>query len=131
MIIPDFRLLHPDSRSVLVKIVGCWRPDYLRKKFERLRKSGRSEVILAVSKLLNLEKAGVNVADFGQWVIFFKGVLDPKVVLKLADALTRGTAPVETSRPVTDKTRKTKPERDRPLPEHQTGHSGAESSSGS
>ncbi|MGY2896920.1 DUF790 family protein [Deinococcus sp. UYEF24] len=87
VIIPDFRLLHPDGRSVLVEIVGYWRPDYLRKKFDLLRKSGRTDVILAVSERLNLEKAGVNVADFGARVIFFKGVLDPKVVLELAERL--------------------------------------------
>ncbi|WP_407571771.1 DUF790 family protein [Deinococcus altitudinis] len=90
VIIPDFRLLHPDGRSVLVEIVGYWRPDYLRKKFDLLRKSGRTDVILAVSERLNLEKAGVNVADFGQRVIFFKGVLDPKVVLELAERLIEG-----------------------------------------
>ncbi|MGY2896142.1 DUF790 family protein [Deinococcus sp. UYEF24] len=90
VIIPDFRLLHPDGRSVLVEIVGYWKPDYLRKKFDLLRKSGRTDVILAVSERLNLEKAGVNVADFGARVIFFKGVLDPKVVLELAERLIKG-----------------------------------------
>ena len=90
VIIPDFRLLHPDGRSVLVEIVGYWRPDYLRKKFDLLRKSGRTDVILAVSERLNLEKAGVNVADFGKRVIFFKGILNPKLVLELAEQLLQG-----------------------------------------
>ena len=36
-IIPDFRLAHPDGRSVLLEIVGFWRPEYLRKKFALLR----------------------------------------------------------------------------------------------
>ena len=90
VVIPDFRLLHPDGRSVLVEIVGYWRPDYLRKKFGLLRRSGRTDVILAVSERLNLEKAGVDVADFGERVIFFKGVLDPKVVLELAGRLIGG-----------------------------------------
>ena len=84
VIIPDFRLLHPDGRSVLVEIVGYWRPEYLKKKFELLRKSGRTDVIVAVSERLNLEKAGVKTTDFGERVIFFKGVLNPKVVLELA-----------------------------------------------
>jgi uncharacterized protein len=90
VIIPDFRLLHPDGRSVLVEIVGYWRPDYLRKKFDLLRKSGRTDVIVAVSERLNLEKAGVRLADFGERVIVFKGVLDPRTVLALAEQLAAG-----------------------------------------
>ena len=87
VIIPDFRLLHEDGRSVLVEIVGYWRPEYLRKKFELLRKSGRKDVIVAVSERLNLEKAGVKTTDFGERVLFFKGVLNPKTVLELAEAM--------------------------------------------
>ena len=87
VIIPDFRLLHADGRSVLVEIVGYWRPEYLKKKFDLLRKSGRTDVVVAVSERLNLEKAGVKTTDFGERVIFFKGVLNPKTVLELAERL--------------------------------------------
>ena len=87
VIIPDFRLLHEDGRSVLVEIVGYWRPEYLRKKFDLLRKSGRTDVIVAVSERLNLEKAGVKTTDFGERVLFFKGVLNPKIVLELAETV--------------------------------------------
>lgn len=93
VIIPDFRLLHGSGASVLVEIVGYWRPEYLRKKFELLRKSGRTDVIVAVSERLNLEKAGVNPADFGERVLFFKGVLNPKTVLDLAERMIRGAPP--------------------------------------
>ena len=87
VIIPDFRLVHADGRSVLVEIVGYWRPDYLTKKFDRLKKSGRSDVIVAVSERLNLDKAGVKLDDLGEQLISFKGVLDPKRVLELAEQL--------------------------------------------
>ena len=89
VIIPDFRLVDQGGRSVLLEIVGYWRPEYLKKKFELLRKSGRSDVIVAVSERLNLEKAGVKTADFGERVMFFKGVLNPKKVLELAEGLAR------------------------------------------
>jgi predicted nuclease of restriction endonuclease-like RecB superfamily len=89
VIIPDFRLVHPDGRSVLVEIVGYWRPEYLRKKFDLLRKSGRTDVIVAVSERLNLEKAGVKTTDFGERVIFFKGILNPKVILELAETVAK------------------------------------------
>ena len=32
VMVPDFRLVHPDGRSCLLEIVGYWRPEYLRKK---------------------------------------------------------------------------------------------------
>ncbi|UQN09710.1 DUF790 family protein [Deinococcus sp. QL22] len=90
VIIPDFRLKHPDGRSVLVEIVGYWRPEYLRKKFELLRKSGRIDVIVCVSERLNLDKAGVNITDFGDRIVWFKGVLNPKEVLERAEAGVNG-----------------------------------------
>ena len=85
VILPDFRLEHEDGRSVLVEIVGYWRPEYLRRKFDLLRKSGRTDVIVCVSERLNLEKAGVDPSDFGDRVVWFKGVLNPKEVLALAE----------------------------------------------
>lgn len=90
VILPDFRLVHEDGRSVLVEIVGYWRPDYLRKKFELLRKSGRTDLIVCISERLNLEKAGVNPEDFGQRVVWFKGVLNPKDVLAIAERFADG-----------------------------------------
>lgn len=88
VILPDFRLVN-GTRSVLVEIVGYWRPEYLRKKFDLLRKSGRQDVIVCVSERLNLEKAGVNPADFGDQVVWFKGVLNPKDVLERAEQYAR------------------------------------------
>lgn len=87
VILPDFRLEHADGRSVLVEIVGYWRPDYLRKKFSSLRQSGREDVIVCVSERLNLDKAGVNIADFGERIVWFKGILNPKDVLSRAEQI--------------------------------------------
>ena len=84
VILPDFRLVD-GQRSVLVEIVGYWRPEYLRKKFELLRKAGRTDVIVCVSERLNLEKAGVDPSDFGDRVVWFKGVLHPREVLAIAE----------------------------------------------
>ena len=89
VIIPDFRLVHPDGRSVLLEIVGYWRPEYLVKKVERLKKSGRRDVIVAVSERLNLAKAGVTLGELGERAIFFKGVLKPEIVLAMAERVGR------------------------------------------
>jgi uncharacterized protein len=87
VMIPDFRLIHPDGRSVLLEIVGYWRPEYLRKKFSQVRQSGCSNLILAISERLNLEKAGVKVADTPAHIVWFKDKLSPKAVLSVLEDL--------------------------------------------
>ncbi len=81
VMIPDFRLVHPDGRTYLLEIVGYWRPEYLRKKFSQVRQSGCDNLILAVSNRLNLEKAGVKIDQTPAKVIWFKDKLQPKAVL--------------------------------------------------
>ncbi len=85
VMIPDFRLVHPDGRDYILEIVGYWRPEYLQKKFAQVRKSGCTNLILAISERLNLEKAGVKVADLPCEVIWFKDKLLPKSVLDILD----------------------------------------------
>lgn len=87
VMIPDFRLVHPDGRSLLFEIVGYWRPEYLRKKFAQIKKSECKNLILAVSERLNLEKAGVNVRDISVPIIWFKDKLLPKQVLAIIDEI--------------------------------------------
>ena len=77
---------------MLVEIVGYWRPEYLRKKFELLRKSGRRDVIVCVSERLNLDRAGVDPSDFDERLVWFKGVLPPKDVLGVAERMLGGEA---------------------------------------
>ncbi len=87
VMIPDFRLIHPDGRTVLLEIVGYWRPDYLKKKFSQVRQAQRDDLILAVSERLNLEKAGVKLGDASAKVVWFKDQLLPKAVLAVLDAM--------------------------------------------
>ena len=81
VMIPDFRLVHPDGRVFLLEIVGYWRPEYLRKKFAQVRRANRSDLILAISERLNLEKAGVNTQNLPAPVVWFKQKLNPKAIL--------------------------------------------------
>lgn len=81
VMIPDFRLVHPDGRTFLLEIVGYWRPEYLQKKFYQVRQSGCDNLILAISERLNLEKAGVKVSDTPARIVWFKDKLLPKAVL--------------------------------------------------
>jgi uncharacterized protein len=86
VMIPDFRLVHPDGRSYLLEIVGYWRPEYLQKKFAQVRKAGATNLILAISERLNLDNAGVKVNDLPCHVIWFKDRLLPKTVLDVLSA---------------------------------------------
>lgn len=81
VMIPDFRLVHPDGRSYLLEIVGYWRPEYLRKKFSQVRRSGCQNLILAISERLNLDKAGVKLENVPARIIWFKDKLLPKTVM--------------------------------------------------
>jgi hypothetical protein len=85
VMIPDFRLVHPDGRTFLLEIVGYWRPEYLKKKFSQVRQSGRDDLILAVSERLNLEKAGVRITDTPARIIWFKDQLLPKAILEVLE----------------------------------------------
>ena len=82
VMIPDFRLVHPDGRNYLLEIVGYWRPEYLRKKFYQVQQANCENLILAISERLNLEKAGVNFNDTPALTIWFKDKLLPKAVLQ-------------------------------------------------
>ncbi len=81
VMIPDFRLVHPDGQTFLLEIVGYWRPEYLKKKFAQVRQSGREDLILAISERLNLEKAGVDFRQTPARLVWFKDQLLPKAVL--------------------------------------------------
>jgi predicted nuclease of restriction endonuclease-like RecB superfamily len=85
VMIPDFRLLHPDGRVFLLEIVGYWRPAYLRKKFAQVRRANRDDLILAISERLNLERAGVKLNDLPDRVVWFKDRLLPKSVLQVLE----------------------------------------------
>lgn len=85
VMIPDFRLVHPDGRTHLLEIVGYWRPEYLRKKFAQVKKSGRTDIVLAISERLNLEKAGVKFDQLPVPIVWFKDKLAPKAVLAVLE----------------------------------------------
>jgi uncharacterized protein len=85
VMIPDFRLIHPDGRDFLLEIIGFWHPEYLKKKFYQVCRADVDNLILAVSERLNLEKAGVKFTETPARVVWFKDKLSPKSVLDLLD----------------------------------------------
>lgn len=87
VMIPDFRLVHPDGRDYLLEIVGYWRPEYLQRKFSQVRRAQCPNLILAVSERLNLAKAKVNLNNVPATLIWFKDKLSPKAVLSTLEEL--------------------------------------------
>ncbi|MDF5719377.1 MAG: DUF790 family protein [Rhizonema sp. PD37] len=85
VMIPDFRLVHPDGRTFLLEIVGYWRPEYLQKKFSQVRRAECDNLILAISERLNLENAGVKMNDVPARIVWFKDKLLPKAVLAILE----------------------------------------------
>jgi predicted nuclease of restriction endonuclease-like RecB superfamily len=83
--LPDFALRHPDGRTVYVEIVGFWHPDYLKRKFEKVRRAGLPNLILAVSEQLKVGEGDLE--SLPGPVVFFKGKLDPGRVLEVAEGL--------------------------------------------
>ena len=51
-----------------------------------MQKSGRDDLVLAVSERLNLAGAGVDVTKTPAKVIWFKGKIEPKEVLAVVEA---------------------------------------------
>lgn len=82
VMIPDFRLAHPDGRAYLLEIVGYWRPEYLRKKMWQVEHAHRDDLILAVSDKLNLENAGVELPASKVKIIRYRDKLSAKAVLE-------------------------------------------------
>ncbi len=82
--VPDFAFCHPEGRVVYLEIIGFWHPDYLRRKLDKLRRAAMSNLIIAVSERLNVGADDFR-AILGS-VIFFKGKLEPKAVLKVLES---------------------------------------------
>ncbi|MEM1169273.1 MAG: DUF790 family protein [Cyanobacteria bacterium P01_H01_bin.35] len=87
VMIPDFRLVHPNGESYLLEIIGYWRPEYLKKKFSQVRSAECDNLILAISERLNLEKAGVKIKDVPVPIVWFKDKLLPKSVLEILNSI--------------------------------------------
>ena len=81
VMIPDFTFRHPDGRTALLEIMGYWRPEYLRRKLDKLRQAQRKDLIVAVSANLNVSED--DFLDVPGGVFFFKNKVQPRDVIDL------------------------------------------------
>ncbi len=86
VMIPDFAFRHADGRTALVEIMGYWRPEYLRRKLEKLRRAQRKDLIVAVSQDLNVSED--DFADVPGGVFFFKNRVQPQDVIRQLEMVT-------------------------------------------
>lgn len=85
VMIPDFTFRHPDGRTALLEIMGYWRPEYLRRKLEKLRQAQRRDLLVAVSSNLNVSEDDFKNVPGG--VFFFRNKVQPKDVIHLLDQI--------------------------------------------
>jgi predicted nuclease of restriction endonuclease-like RecB superfamily len=71
VMIPDFSFTHrKDGRRALLEIVGFWHPDYLRRKLQKVRRAGRSDLILLVYQSANVAEGEFEAASAGEVLTF-------------------------------------------------------------
>jgi predicted nuclease of restriction endonuclease-like RecB superfamily len=86
VMIPDFSVTHTrDGRRCLIEIVGYWHPDYLRRKVEKARAAGRSDLLLLVYEGVNL--APERLKDIPGEVLYFTNKPVLKEVLAAVERL--------------------------------------------
>ncbi len=84
VIVPDFTL-RCGEREAHLEILGYWRPEWLQRRLELLRRYGRGNVIVAVSrKLCADERPG---EGWGPEVVEFSAIVPPKAVIELAERM--------------------------------------------
>jgi len=79
VMIPDFAFAHPDGRRAMMEIVGFWTPDYLKKKLWKLKRAGKSNMVIVVSEKLNCSREDFEEIE-GE-LTFYKTSIDVKKVL--------------------------------------------------
>ena len=82
---PDFTFRHPDGRTALLEIMGRWRTEYLKRKAEKLRRTQRRDLIVAVSSNPNISEDDFK--DVPGGAFFFKNKVQPEDVISPLDQI--------------------------------------------
>lgn len=89
VMIPDFSFTHKkNGRKALLEIVGFWHPAYLRRKLEKIRLAGRSDLIVLVYENSNVAEGAFEAASAGE-VLMFKEKPVLKEVIAAVDRSAR------------------------------------------
>lgn len=87
-LVPDYVLIHPDGREVLLDLIFTWRKKQFAKHLELIARAGPRNLVIALAARGDLGSSGAK-ADHelpGELAIHrFKGVIPPKRILELAE----------------------------------------------
>ena len=87
VLVPDYRLEHPDGRYAHLEIVGFWRLSYLERRIELIGDAEELPLVLAVSERLKTGRRELEASPAG--VFFFKSVILVDNVLEAAEGVAR------------------------------------------
>ena len=83
VLIPDYRVTHPDGRVALLDIVWHWRARTFAKHLDLVREAGPSNLIIGLASRLQVDDAEERPEH--PRLFSFKGVISPKRVLALVE----------------------------------------------
>jgi hypothetical protein len=91
-IVPDFVARHEGSdREVLIEIVGYWRPDYLRRKLEKITLvKNRALILLVNRKLLLGQQEATALEEAGVHIFYYEGREQLKETVRKVAQLLQG-----------------------------------------
>jgi predicted nuclease of restriction endonuclease-like RecB superfamily len=87
-LVPDYVLVHPDGRRVLLDIVWFWRRQTFERRLDLLRRAGPPNLIVALATRLRADAEELPELPAGA-IYPFKGVIVPKRLCELAESLGR------------------------------------------
>ena len=87
VVVPDFKLIHPDGRVAWLEIIGFWRRGYLERRLALYREHGQANLILAVARQLQGSAEGLE--GFEGEVYTFREVIVPRDIVERAERVGR------------------------------------------
>lgn len=91
VLVPDFELRHSDGRKAYLDVVWFWRKRSFLDRLELLAEAGPPNLIVALATRYNADPKGedARLEDLGGAVYPFKGVIQPKKIIALAEEVAR------------------------------------------
>ncbi len=92
LLAPDYRLVHEDGRCCHLELVWTWRQKSLLKRIELIRTYAPPNIIVVWARRGGVEGALEELGDVPQ--LGFKGVIQPKALIALAETIAIAPPPV-------------------------------------
>lgn len=94
-LIPDYVLTHRDGRRAYLELVFSWRLEAFKRRLALLAEAGPSALVIALAERGEVDEAKGALME-SLHIYRFKGVIQPKRVLELAEKVATVHTPIET-----------------------------------